>query len=50
MAQEAEEFEAQQGNLLLDAELVPRSGAEEEAVVDELMVEEVSIDGMCGVY
>jgi mycofactocin precursor len=28
----------------------PTQQAEEEVVVEELLVEEVSIDGMCGVY
>ena len=28
----------------------PASGADESLVAEELLVEEVSIDGMCGVY
>jgi mycofactocin precursor len=37
----------------LDAQAEPRDGehaADEALVADELLVEEVSIDGMCGVY
>jgi mycofactocin precursor len=34
---------------LADDETVDRAG-EEALVADELLVEEVSIDGMCGVY
>ena len=34
---------------LTEEELVDRAG-EEALVADELLVEEVSIDGMCGVY
>ena len=28
----------------------PAAGADETLIADELLVEEVSIDGMCGVY
>jgi len=30
--------------------VAPAAGSTEELVVEELLVEEVSIDGMCGVY
>jgi mycofactocin precursor len=32
------------------AELTPTAAEEEALIADELLVEEVSIDGMCGVY
>jgi mycofactocin precursor len=34
----------------VDAETTPEPAAAEDLVVDELLVEEISIDGMCGVY
>jgi mycofactocin precursor len=33
-----------------EADAVEAQPAEEDLVVDELLVEDVSIDGMCGVY
>jgi mycofactocin precursor len=33
-----------------DVDVVETPAAAEEAVVEESLVEEVSIDGMCGVY
>jgi mycofactocin precursor len=33
-----------------DAEVLEQPVPEEEALVEESLVEEVSIDGMCGVY
>ncbi len=34
----------------IDTTIDTPAGAEHEALVDELLVEEISIDGMCGVY
>ena len=34
----------------VDAEIPTESPAADELVVEELLVEEISIDGMCGVY
>ena len=37
--------------LLADVEVeAPEAGADDALVEEELLVEEVSIDGMCGVY
>lgn len=33
-----------------DIEMAPAEEVQEALVVEELLVEEVSIDGMCGVY
>jgi mycofactocin precursor len=33
-----------------DVDVTPAPAAAEEALVEESLVEEVSIDGMCGVY
>ena len=33
-----------------DAEVLEQAAPAEEALVEESLVEEVSIDGMCGVY
>jgi len=35
---------------LADADEAPAGPVEDELVEEELLVEEVSIDGMCGVY
>ncbi|MEP1124047.1 MAG: mycofactocin precursor MftA [Ilumatobacter sp.] len=34
----------------IDTRSATSAGVEPEAPVDELLVEEISIDGMCGVY
>ena len=34
----------------LESSTEPEEAVEEPSVVEELLVEEVSIDGMCGVY
>lgn len=38
-------------SLLLDREIVPsNTPADEELLSEDLLIEDVSIDGMCGVY
>ncbi len=34
----------------MDDELTAETDAEQAEIVDELLIEEISIDGMCGVY
>ena len=41
---------APQVNVGADEGTVPVEAVEEDVLLDDLLVEEVSIDGMCGVY
>jgi mycofactocin precursor len=44
------DHETEHPTQVLDAESDSDDGAVDVEVVDELLIEEISIDGMCGVY